>query len=151
MFLETLSFDQTPSPLLPFGLGCNLSTRTPSQSLLLSVLYEAVKVKAYVVTHDERESGLRGILNFGHTIGHAIEAILSPELLHGECVSIGMIKEVEIARNLGYLNQVAVSRLYKVLQDYGLPVSSDEKKVKDLVGRKFCLVDKLMEIMKLDK
>ncbi|GBC05867.1 hypothetical protein RclHR1_06490002 [Rhizophagus clarus] len=131
--------------------GATLATRTPSQSLLLSVIMASAKFKADVVTHDERESGLRGLLNFGHTIGHAIEAILSPELLHGECVSIGMMKEAEIARNLGYLNQVAVSRLCKVLQDYGLPVSLDEKKVKDLVGKKFCTVDKLMEIMKVDK
>src|SRR5581483_1178517 len=96
----------------------------------------SAKFKADVVTHDERESGLRGLLNFGQTIGHAVEAIMYPELLHGECVSIGMIKEAEIARNLGHLNQVSVSRLYKVLQDYGLPVSLDEKKVKDLVGKK---------------
>ncbi|CAB4490796.1 unnamed protein product [Rhizophagus irregularis] len=131
--------------------GAILATRTPSQSLLLSVIMTSAKFKADVVTHDERESGLRGLLNFGHTIGHAIEAILSPELLHGECVSIGMIKEAEIARHLGHLNQVSVSRLYKVLQDYDLPVSLDEKKVKDLVGKKFCAVDKLMEIMKVDK
>ncbi|CAI2167751.1 3888_t:CDS:2 [Funneliformis geosporum] len=131
--------------------GATLATRTPSQSLLLSVIMASAQFKAYVVTHDERESGLRGLLNFGHSIGHAIEAILSPELLHGECVSIGMIKEAEIARNLGYLNQVAVGRLYRVLHSYGLPVSLDEKKVLDLVGKKFCTVDRLMEIMKVDK
>jgi pentafunctional AROM polypeptide len=137
--------------LFKLCLGAKLATRTSSQSLLLSVIMTSAKFKADVVTHDERESGLRGLLNFGHTIGHAIEAILSPELLHGECISIGMIKEAEIARHLGHLNQVSVSRLYKVLQDYGLPVSLDEKKVKDLVGKKFCTVDKLMEIMKVDK
>ncbi|PKY14291.1 pentafunctional AROM polypeptide [Rhizophagus irregularis] len=131
--------------------GATLATRTPSQSLLLSVIMEAAKFKAGIVTDDERDSGIRSLLNFGHTIGHAVEAILFPELLHGECISIGMIKEAEIARHHGHLNQVSVSRLYKVLQDYGLPVSLDEKKVKDLVGKKFCSVDKLMEIMKVDK
>ncbi|RIA91003.1 Shikimate dehydrogenase [Glomus cerebriforme] len=139
-----------PKRDVPFQ-GAKLETRTPSQSLLLSVIMASAQFKAYVVTHDEREGGLRGLLNFGHTIGHAIEAIMYPELLHGECVSIGMIKEAEIARHLGYLNQVAISRLYKILQDYGLPVSLEEKKVKDLVGKKFCAVDKLMEIMKVDK
>jgi pentafunctional AROM polypeptide len=132
-------------------LGAILATRTPSQSLLLSVIMEATKFKAGIVTDDERDSGIRSLLNFGHTIGHAVEAILFPELLHGECISIGMIKEAEIARHHGHLNQVSVSRLYKVLQDYGLPVSLDEEKVKDLVGKKFCSVDKLMEIMKVDK
>ncbi|GBB98839.1 hypothetical protein RclHR1_33390001, partial [Rhizophagus clarus] len=135
---------------VPFQ-GATLATRTPSQSLLLSAIMEAAKFKADIVTHDERDSGLRSLLNFGHTIGHAIEAILSPELLHGECISIGMIKEAEIARHLGHLNQVPVSRLYRVLQDYGLPVSLEEKKIKDLVGKKSCTVDKLMEIMKVDK
>lgn len=49
---------------------------------------DSVKVKAHVVTVDERESGLRGLLNFGHTIGHAIEAELQPDLLHGEVIGI---------------------------------------------------------------
>ncbi|CAJ0644473.1 11173_t:CDS:10 [Entrophospora sp. SA101] len=139
-----------PPKDVPFQ-GNTLETRTPSQSLLLSVILASIKVKAHVVTHDERESGLRGLLNFGHTIGHAIETILAPDLLHGECVSIGMIKEAEISRNLGYLNQVAVGRLSICLQNYGLPVSLDDKKVKQLVGNKYCDVDRLLEIMKIDK
>ncbi|CAG8573350.1 540_t:CDS:2 [Ambispora leptoticha] len=125
--------------------------REASQSMLLSVILASAQFKANIVTNDEREGGLRGLLNFGHTIGHAIEAILTPEMLHGECVSIGIVKEVEIARNLGYLNQVAVGRLMRCLQSYGLPVSLDEKKVTDLVGNKYCSVDGLMEAMKYDK
>ncbi|CAG8605737.1 10518_t:CDS:2, partial [Diversispora eburnea] len=131
--------------------GAKIETRTSGQSLLLSVIVGSAKFKAHVVTHDERESGLRSLLNFGHTIGHAIEAILSPELLHGECVSIGMIKEAELARYMGHLNQVAVGRLLICLSSYGLPVSLDEKKVLNLAGEKFCTVDKLMDIMKVDK
>ena len=96
-------------------LGATIATRTSSQSLLLTVIMASAKFKANVITHDEREGGLRSLLNFGHTIGHAIEAVLSPELLHGECVSIGIIKEAEISRNRGILNQVAVSRFYKIM------------------------------------
>jgi pentafunctional AROM polypeptide len=59
-----------------------------------------------VVAIDEKEAGLRAILNFGHTIGHAIEAIQSPRLLHGECVSIGMVLEAELAMRLGHVTQV---------------------------------------------
>ncbi|CAG8562634.1 3719_t:CDS:1, partial [Acaulospora colombiana] len=133
--------------------GATVDTRTPGQSLLLSVIVGAVKFKAHVVTNDEKESGLREILNFGHGIGHAIETILSPEMLHGECISIGMVKEAEIARNLGYLNQVTLGRLIRCLQNYGLPVSYGEKKVLDLVGDKHehVTVDRLMTIMKVDK
>ncbi|KAI8370523.1 EPSP synthase-domain-containing protein [Radiomyces spectabilis] len=131
--------------------GATLDTRTEAQSLLLDVILASAKVKAYVVTHDEREGGLRGLLNFGHSIGHGIEAIVSPLMLHGECVSIGMVKEAELARNLGHLNQVAVGRLARCLSSYGLPISLEEKKVKDRIGDLHCHVDDIMDIMKVDK
>ena len=68
----------------------------------MKTVLESVRVKAGVVSSDEKEAGLRNLLNFGHTIGHAIEAVLTPEALHGECVSIGMIKEAELSRYFGY-------------------------------------------------
>ncbi|KAJ3416680.1 3-dehydroquinate dehydratase (3-dehydroquinase) [Chytridiales sp. JEL 0842] len=123
----------------------------PDHQLLVKVILGSVNVKAHVVTVDEKETGLRGLLNFGHSIGHAVEAILSPELLHGECVSIGMAREVEIARHLGYVNDVDVGRLIRCLQAYGLPVSVDDKRVKQLAPNKHCPVDQLLEIMKVDK
>lgn len=79
-----------------------------SEKMLLDVILGSIQVKAHVVTIDEKETGLRGLLNFGHTVGHAIEAIMYPEMLHGECVSIGMVHEAEISRNLGILNNVSV-------------------------------------------
>lgn len=93
----------------------------------MKTVLESVRVKAGVVSSDEKEAGLRNLLNFGHTIGHAIEAVLTPEALHGECVSIGMIKEAELSRYLGILPPVAVARLSKCLVAYGLPVSIDDK------------------------
>lgn len=120
-----------------------------SQIVLKTILGSA-KVKAHVVTIDEKETGLRGLLNFGHSIGHAIEAILTPQMLHGECVSIGMIKEAELSRHLGHLNDVAVGRLSRCLQAFGLPVTLDDKRVKDLTAKK-CPVDKLLDIMCVDK
>lgn len=128
-----------------------MDTRTEAQSMLMDVILASVKFKAFVVTSDEREGGLRGLLNFGHSIGHGIEAIVSPLMLHGECVSIGCIKEAELARNLGHLNQVAVGRLARCFVSYGLPISMDEKKVKDRIGNLHCHVDDIMEIMKVDK
>ena len=90
------------------------------------LVLESIKVKAHVVSSDERESSLRNLLNFGHSIGHAYEAILTPQALHGECVSIGMIKEAELSRYLGILTSTQVARLYKILVAYGLPVSPDD-------------------------
>lgn len=132
-------------------LGATLETRTEAQSLLMDVILASARFKAFVVTSDEREGGLRGLLNFGHSIGHGIEAIVSPLMLHGECVSIGCIKEAELARNLGHLNQVAVGRLARCFASYGLPISMDDKKVKDRIGNLHVHVDDVMEIMKVDK
>ncbi|KAI9331542.1 EPSP synthase-domain-containing protein [Zopfochytrium polystomum] len=123
----------------------------PDHTLLMRVVLGSVRVKAHVVTIDEKETGLRGLLNFGHSVGHAIEAILSPELLHGECIAMGMMKEIEIARNLGHVNDVDVGRLARCLQAYGLPLSVDDKKVRQLAPSKFCPVDKLLDIMRVDK
>jgi pentafunctional AROM polypeptide len=100
---------------------------------------------------DERETGLRNLVNFGHTIGHAIEAILTPTILHGECVSIGMILEAEIARQMGVLGQVAVGRLTRCLKAYNLPVSINDPRVARVPAAKLITVDRLLDIMKIDK
>lgn len=66
------------------------------KDLLKHIVVGSVRVKAEVVSADEREGGLRNLLNFGHSIGHAIEGILTPQILHGECVSIGMVLEANV-------------------------------------------------------
>lgn len=120
---------------------------------LVKTVLGSVKVKAEVVSSDEKESGLRNLLNFGHTIGHAIEAVLTPQALHGECVSIGMILEAELSRYLGILSPVAVARLSKCLVAYGLPISVDEKSFLKKVGHKRNMLnlDILLQKMAIDK
>ena len=82
---------------------------------LEDIITRAVSVKKYVVENDERESGLRRVLNFGHTIGHAIESNC-PQLLHGECVAIGML----------YMCSPEVKkRLIPVLKKLNLPTKAD--------------------------
>lgn len=108
-------------------------------------------MKAHIVTIDERETGLRNLVNFGHTIGHAIEAVLTPTILHGECVSVGMILEAEIARQMGVLGQVSVGRLARCLKAYNLPVSLADPKIANLPCAKLLSVDRLLDIMKIDK
>lgn len=132
-------------------IGATLATRTEAQSLLLDVIMASARVKAHVVTNDEREGGLRGLLNFGHSIGHGIEALVSPLMLHGECVSIGIMKEAELSRHLGHLSQVAVGRLARCLSSYGLPISLDDKKTKERIGNLHVHMDDVMEVMKVDK
>jgi pentafunctional AROM polypeptide len=126
------------------------SVDSVSEDLLIKVILGSVQVKAHVVTVDEKETGLRGLLNFGHTVGHAIEAIVFPEMLHGECVAIGMVLEAEIARHLGYLSNVSVGRLVRCLQAYGLPVAIGDKTYNSKTAR-ICTVNRMLDIMKVDK
>lgn len=81
-------------------------------------------IKAAIVEADERESGLRKLLNFGHTVGHALETLsytADAPLLHGEAVGLGMIVEAEIARMAGFLEEGVVDTLVAVLERVGLP------------------------------
>ncbi len=80
-----------------------------------------VGLKAAVVAADEREAGLRAILNFGHTFGHAIEAS-DYRLLHGEAVGIGMIGAAHLGRELGLIGEELVVRLVGLIARFGLPV-----------------------------
>lgn len=121
------------------------------KDILTRIVVGSARVKAEVVSADEREGGLRNLLNFGHSIGHAIEAILTPQLLHGEAVAIGMVKEAELARFLGVLRPHAVSRLSKCIASYGLPTSLQDKRVIKLTAGKDCPVDIMLRKMAVDK
>jgi 3-dehydroquinate synthase len=83
----------------------------------------AVRMKAEVVSADLRESGRREILNYGHTLGHAIERVEGYQLRHGEAVAIGMVYAAEVARLMGRLDQVTVGRHRRVLRAVGLPTA----------------------------
>lgn len=124
---------------------------TPILDHIFKLVLESIKVKAEVVTLDEREGGLRNLLNWGHSIGHAYEAILTPQALHGECVAIGSIKEAELSRYLGILSPVAVSRLKKCFEGYGLPISIHDPVLQSRVNGKVCPVDILLKKMAIDK
>lgn len=119
--------------------------------ILIRAISESAKFKARVVTEDEREGGLRNLLNFGHSIGHAIEAYLTPQVLHGECVAIGMVLEAVLARYLGVLSGVAVGRLQKCLTAYGLPTQIDDDRIRMLSKGKHCPLDGLIAKMGVDK
>ncbi|KAJ6787468.1 hypothetical protein PWT90_02692 [Aphanocladium album] len=124
---------------------------TPIKDTLKRIVVGSAGVKAEVVSSDEREGGLRNLLNFGHSIGHGIEAILTPQLLHGEAVAIGMVKEAELARYLGVLRPEAVARLSKCIAAYGLPVSLRDKRVQRLTAGRTCPVDVVLQKMAVDK
>jgi 3-dehydroquinate synthase len=89
---------------------------------LRHIIRRSCEIKASVVSKDERESGLRSILNFGHTIGHAIETATGyREYLHGEAVAIGMCLEARLSSMLTFIDNNTVLRIKALLDSYGLP------------------------------
>ena len=85
----------------------------------------SVEIKAEIVALDERETGLRKVLNFGHTFGHAIETGLGyGAWLHGEAVAAGMAMASDLSRQLGYLSDADTGRIRSLLQRAGLPVAA---------------------------
>ena len=93
------------------------------RSALAHAVRRSCEIKADVVGQDERETGLRAILNFGHTFGHAIEAGLGyGQWLHGEAVSCGMLLATELSAELGLVDTSFVQRLETLLRRAGLPV-----------------------------
>ena len=97
---------------------------------LPEMIYRALMIKKSVVEQDPRETGLRKVLNFGHTIGHAVESFNAGRLLHGECVALGMIP---------MSGENAAMRIRAVLKKYGLPTEIEQT------------ADELMPFLKHDK
>lgn len=92
-----------------------------SAPALAGVIRRAVAIKAAVVSRDEREAGERASLNFGHTLGHAIESSLGYRLLHGECVALGMIAECALGERLGLTAPELTARVARAVEALGLP------------------------------
>jgi 3-dehydroquinate synthase len=113
------------------------------RSLLTRIIARSCAIKAEVVEQDEREGGLRAILNFGHTIGHAIEAVSGyGRYLHGEAISIGQVAASLVSRELTGLSEDQASRIRALFQKSGLPVMARWTD-RDMV--------KLKQAMSLDK
>ena len=97
--------------------------RAAGSAVLAELVERAVTVKAEVVGQDLRENGLREILNYGHTLGHAIEHVERYSWRHGAAVSVGMVFAAELARLAGKLDESVVARHRSILTGLGLPVS----------------------------
>lgn len=94
-------------------------------SFLLETIYNSCVIKKNIVEQDERDAGLRNLLNFGHTIGHVIEAIEGFQLSHGEAVAIGMIVEAHLAMRYGCLKASIVDEIEQTLRNFALPLKTN--------------------------
>ena len=97
----------------------------PAGDVLPELIRRAIAVKAEVVAADEKESELREILNYGHTLGHAIERRERYQWRHGAAVSVGLVFAAELARLAGRLDDATAERHRTILASLGLPVSYD--------------------------
>ena len=103
--------------------------------VITDIILSCSRIKARVVSSDERETkGIRTILNFGHTIGHAIEAADQyKHYPHGEAVALGMRMAASISQRRGLLDQESVTRIGKVIGDLGLPTQMSHVSIKDVL------------------
>ncbi len=108
---------------------------------LEQAVVRSITIKAEIVGQDERERGLRVLLNFGHTFGHAIETGLGyGTWLHGEAVAAGMVMAADLSRQLGYLSEADAARIRSLLERAGLPTAA-----------KGLTPGRMRELMRVDK
>jgi 3-dehydroquinate synthase len=111
------------------------------KAALAYAVKRSCEIKAWVVGQDERETGLRAILNFGHTFGHAIEAGMGyGAWLHGEAVGCGMVMALDLSRRIGLLDEAYVQRVVRLIERARLPVRGPA------LG-----VARYLELMRVDK
>jgi 3-dehydroquinate synthase len=118
--------------------------RRRDAATLERVVARSVEIKAHVVAGDDREAGRRAVLNFGHTIGHAVEALSRFEMLHGEAVAVGMAHEARLAERLGIAEPGTAARIAGALAGYGLSLELPD-------GAAAAGNDALLDAMRQDK
>lgn len=109
--------------ILKLALGCTSHTLLSDRELLIDLIYRAVSVKASVVSKDYKESFAREALNYGHTLGHAIEIHAKYQLRHGEAVAIGMVFVAELAAARGLIDASTVALHRELLTKFNLPTT----------------------------
>lgn len=110
--------------------------------IVIKTIKRSCWIKGSIVMQDENEKGLRRILNYGHTIGHAIESAMNYEIGHGQAIAIGMSYAAKLSAKLGLLNQGSVIRQNNLIEHIGLPHKLSHSKLKP---------KKILEYIQYDK
>ena len=142
---EVIKYGPIADPALLDWLELNLDAlMARNKAALAHAVRRSCQIKAWVVGQDEREGGLRAILNFGHTFGHAIETGLGyGAWLHGEAVGCGMVLAAELSARLGLADAALVPRLQAICRRAGLPVQAPPLSVLPIA--------RWLELMRVDK
>jgi 3-dehydroquinate synthase len=115
------------------NISALLKNGGPEAALAERLVRKNVEIKSSIVARDEREGGVRKTLNFGHTIGHAVESLSGYSMLHGECIAIGMVVEARIAVREKIAESGLIAPIEKLLRAAGLPVAVPESMSADAV------------------
>ncbi|MCR5254378.1 MAG: 3-dehydroquinate synthase [Acetatifactor sp.] len=107
--------------------------RDKETETLIEMVYRSCQIKKYYVEKDPKEKGDRVILNFGHTIGHAIEKYMNFELFHGECVALGCVCAAFISMKKGYLDSDEFYEIRDMFVPFCLPISVDDIDTKEVL------------------
>lgn len=107
--------------------------KTLDDAAMEEIVFRSASIKAEVVTKDELDMGLRNILNFGHTVGHAIETVSDFGVGHGQAIAMGMMVAARIAQRLGFLESGELTRLKGVIAGAGLPTEMPKLDIKGII------------------
>lgn len=105
------------------------------EKVLIKIIKRCCEIKAKIIEKDEKENNLRKILNYGHTVGHAIESLSNYYINHGEAISLGMIAEAYISNQLGYLSKETLYRIKAILKRAGLPIKVGRIKIGEIINK----------------
>ena len=143
---HSIIFDKNYFNILTEYANNNKCIEKIESGSLLTVIQKSLKIKKHIVEKDFKEKNIRQLLNFGHTIGHAIEALslnTDNHILHGEAVIVGMIVESKIAVKMGLLSNNEQEKIKNLIKKYGF---------ESLINRKFNFqLNEMMQIMRKDK
>lgn len=102
-------------------------------SMLAKMIRRCCEIKAGIVERDPKEQGERALLNLGHTIGHAVEKFMNFQMLHGQCVAVGLVAAAAISKNRGLLSEEEFSQIKQGCQNFHLPVTAKEISAEDII------------------
>ena len=112
-----------------------------NEKILKTIIEESIKTKSKIVTKDEKENGIRAILNFGHTFGHAIEAHHGyKKITHGAAITMGMVIAAKVSLFEGYIKDQELENIISVIKSLGLKADHKQYKYSDL--KKYMKIDK---------
>ncbi len=122
---------------LDFFLDNREKIKALDSDALAEVVYGSCRIKSDVVSKDEKETGLREILNFGHTFGHSIETLSDFNMLHGECVAVGMLAALCFSHNRGTVAPEDIQRCRELLEYFELPIGIHDFDISAIYAQMF--------------